>query len=105
MNGSSSWCWPLESVSVVRYMNRQASGRADTRSPPLGWITIHRLDAEGDREREEVLGVIAETVELEQEEEVAPFWHSKPSPPRRRALRYDLLCCLFLKAFEKLFFR
>jgi hypothetical protein len=86
-------------------MNRQASGRADTRSPPLGWITIHRLDAEGDREREEVLGVIAETVELEQEEEVAPFWHSKPSPPRRRALRYDLLCCLFLKAFEKLFFR
>lgn len=66
------------------------------------WVTIHRLDTDGDREWEEVLGVIAETdeleltlnddgsvtvrweqqelevagrgdVELEQEEEAAPF--------------------------------
>lgn len=66
------------------------------------WVTIHRLDTDGDREWEEVLGVIAETdeleltlnddgsvtvrweqqevekaqrreVELEQEEEVTPF--------------------------------
>lgn len=66
------------------------------------WVTIHRLDTDGDREWEEVLGVIAETdeleltlnddgsvtvrweqqqedaagrgeVEFEQEEEVAPF--------------------------------
>lgn len=66
------------------------------------WVTIHRLDTDGDREWEEVLGVIAETdelelalnddgsvtvrweqqelevsgrgeVELEQEEETAPF--------------------------------
>lgn len=29
------------------------------------WVTIHRLDADGDREWEEVLGVIAETAELE----------------------------------------
>ena len=29
------------------------------------WVTIHRLDADGDREWEEVLGVIAETTELE----------------------------------------
>ena len=29
------------------------------------WVTIHRLDADGDREWEEVLGVIAETDELE----------------------------------------
>ncbi|MFL1502134.1 MULTISPECIES: DUF1654 domain-containing protein [unclassified Pseudomonas] len=66
------------------------------------WVTIHRLDSDGDREWEEVLGVIADTdeleltlnddgsvtvrweqlevevagragVEFEQEEEVAPF--------------------------------
>lgn len=66
------------------------------------WVTIHRLDTDGDREWEEVLSVIAETdeleltlnddgsvtvrweqqevevagrgeVELEQEEEAAPF--------------------------------
>ena len=29
------------------------------------WVTIHRLDIDGDREWEEVLGVIAETDELE----------------------------------------
>ncbi|MFL1477481.1 DUF1654 domain-containing protein [Pseudomonas grimontii] len=29
------------------------------------WVTIHRLDNDGDREWEEVLGVIAETDELE----------------------------------------
>lgn len=29
------------------------------------WVTIHRLDTDGDREWEEVLGVIAETEELE----------------------------------------
>ncbi|MCM8559819.1 DUF1654 domain-containing protein [Pseudomonas shahriarae] len=29
------------------------------------WVTIHRLDADGDREWEEVLGVIADTDELE----------------------------------------
>lgn len=29
------------------------------------WVTIHRLDTDGDREWEEVLGVIAETDELE----------------------------------------
>lgn len=29
------------------------------------WVNIHRLDADGDREWEEVLGVIAETDELE----------------------------------------
>lgn len=29
------------------------------------WVTIHRLDTDGDREWEEVLGVIAETAELE----------------------------------------
>lgn len=29
------------------------------------WVTIHRLDADGDREWEEVLSVIAETDELE----------------------------------------
>lgn len=29
------------------------------------WVTIHRLDTDGDREWEEVLGVIADTNELE----------------------------------------
>lgn len=29
------------------------------------WVTIHRLDTDGDREWEEVLGVIAATEELE----------------------------------------
>ncbi|SEM50900.1 Protein of unknown function [Pseudomonas sp. ok272] len=29
------------------------------------WVTIHRLDADGDREWDEVLGVIADTDELE----------------------------------------
>lgn len=29
------------------------------------WVTIHRLDTDGDREWEEVLGIIAETDELE----------------------------------------
>lgn len=29
------------------------------------WVTIHRLDADGDREWEEVLSVIADTDELE----------------------------------------
>ncbi|MFK7699670.1 DUF1654 domain-containing protein [Pseudomonas caspiana] len=29
------------------------------------WVNIHRLDTDGDREWEEVLGVIAETDELE----------------------------------------
>lgn len=29
------------------------------------WVTIHRLDTDGDREWEEVLGVIAETDDLE----------------------------------------
>lgn len=29
------------------------------------WVTIHRLDTDGDREWEEVLGVISETDELE----------------------------------------
>ncbi|MCM2461045.1 DUF1654 domain-containing protein [Pseudomonas sp. CG7] len=29
------------------------------------WVTIHRLDTDGDREWEEVLGAIAETAELE----------------------------------------
>lgn len=29
------------------------------------WVTIHRLDTDGDREWEELLGVIAETDELE----------------------------------------
>ena len=29
------------------------------------WVTIYRLDTDGDREWEEVLGVIAETDELE----------------------------------------
>lgn len=29
------------------------------------WVTIHRLETDGDREWEEVLGVIAETDELE----------------------------------------
>lgn len=29
------------------------------------WVTIHRLDTDGDREWEEVLGVIGETDELE----------------------------------------
>lgn len=29
------------------------------------WVTIHRLDTDGDREWEEVLSVIAETAELE----------------------------------------
>lgn len=29
------------------------------------WVTIHRLDTDGDREWEEVLGVIADTDELE----------------------------------------
>lgn len=29
------------------------------------WVTVHRLDTDGDREWEEVLGVIAETDELE----------------------------------------
>ncbi|CRM61641.1 DUF1654 domain-containing protein [Pseudomonas sp. 35 E 8] len=29
------------------------------------WVTIHRLDTDGDREWEEVLSVIAETEELE----------------------------------------
>lgn len=29
------------------------------------WVTIHRLDTDGDREWEEVLGVIAETDELD----------------------------------------
>jgi hypothetical protein len=29
------------------------------------WVTIHRLDTDGDREWEEVLGVMAETDELE----------------------------------------
>ncbi|MBJ2254837.1 DUF1654 domain-containing protein [Pseudomonas sp. MF6784] len=29
------------------------------------WVTIHRLDTDGEREWEEVLGVIAETDELE----------------------------------------
>lgn len=29
------------------------------------WVIIHRLDTDGDREWEEVLGVIAETEELE----------------------------------------
>lgn len=29
------------------------------------WVTIHRLDTDRDREWEEVLGVIAETAELE----------------------------------------
>ena len=29
------------------------------------WVTIHRLDTDGDREWEEVLGVIAEMDELE----------------------------------------
>ncbi|POM10109.1 hypothetical protein CUU62_27095 [Pseudomonas sp. WP001] len=29
------------------------------------WVTIHRLDTDGDREWEEVLGVIASTDELE----------------------------------------
>ena len=29
------------------------------------WVTIHRLDTDGDREWEEVLSVIAETDELE----------------------------------------
>jgi hypothetical protein len=29
------------------------------------WVTIHRLDTDGEREWEEVLGVIAETEELE----------------------------------------
>lgn len=29
------------------------------------WVTIHRLDTDGDREWEEILGVIAETDELE----------------------------------------
>jgi len=29
------------------------------------WVRIHRLDADGDREWEEVLGVIADTDELE----------------------------------------
>ena len=29
------------------------------------WVTIHRLDSDGDREWEEVLGVIADTDELE----------------------------------------
>lgn len=29
------------------------------------WVTIHRLDTDGDREWEEVMGVLAETVELD----------------------------------------
>ena len=29
------------------------------------WVTIHRLDTDGDREWEEVLGVVSETAELE----------------------------------------
>jgi len=29
------------------------------------WVNIHRLDTDGDREWEEVLGVIAETAEIE----------------------------------------
>ncbi|PBJ02064.1 DUF1654 domain-containing protein [Pseudomonas sp. ACN5] len=29
------------------------------------WVTIHRLDTDGDREWEEVIGVIADTDELE----------------------------------------
>ncbi|MCP1510980.1 hypothetical protein OKW09_002083 [Pseudomonas rhodesiae] len=29
------------------------------------WVTIHRLDTDGDREWEEVLGLLAETEELE----------------------------------------
>jgi hypothetical protein len=29
------------------------------------WVTIHRLDTDGDREWEEVMGVIADTDELE----------------------------------------
>lgn len=29
------------------------------------WVTIHRLDTDGDREWEEVLGVIAETDEID----------------------------------------
>ena len=29
------------------------------------WVTIHRLDTDGDREWDEVLGIIAETDELE----------------------------------------
>ena len=29
------------------------------------WVTIHRLDADGDREWDEVLGIIADTDELE----------------------------------------
>ena len=29
------------------------------------WVTVHRLDTDGDREWEEVLGVIADTDELE----------------------------------------
>ena len=29
------------------------------------WVTVHRLDTDGDREWDEVLGVIAETDELE----------------------------------------
>ncbi|CAM3351665.1 Protein of unknown function [Pseudomonas gessardii] len=69
------------------------------------WVTIHRLDTDGDREWEEVLSVIADTdeleltlnddgsvtvrweqqeveaegrgeIEFEQEEEAAPFWRA-----------------------------
>lgn len=52
------------------------------------WVTIHRLDTDGDREWEEVLGVIAETDELEltlnDDGSVTVRWEQQDVEPERR---------------------
>ena len=48
------------------------------------WVTIHRLDTDGDREWEEVLGVIAETDELELTLNDGMRPANPPSCPRRQ---------------------
>ena len=52
------------------------------------WVTIHRLDTDGDREWEEVLGVLAETDELEltlnDDGSVTVRWEQQDVEPARR---------------------
>lgn len=50
------------------------------------WVTIHRLDTDGDREWEEVIGVLSATDELdltfEDDGAVTVRWHATPLEER-----------------------
>ena len=55
-----------ESMSGIERLSLRVSEMINNPISQLRrWVTIHRLDTDGDREWEEVLGVIAETDELD----------------------------------------